>query len=89
MTSEGTETELSHRKVQMVGTFWLGPDFFSDGTVMMSDRNFFTFVFPSRPISSRNMRRSRRWVIRTAISLKRCCSRRYSMRCLDLFGLAA
>jgi hypothetical protein len=40
MTTEGTPTELSRRKVQAVGTFWLGPDFVSDGTVIMSDRNF-------------------------------------------------
>jgi putative ABC transport system permease protein len=39
--SEGTETELSRRKVTVVGTFQLGPDFFSDGNVIMSDRNFF------------------------------------------------
>ena len=41
--SEGTETELSRRKVTVVGTFQLGPDFFSDGNVIMSDRNFFKF----------------------------------------------
>src|SRR5207302_2358050 len=41
--SEGTETELSRRKVTVVGTFRLGPDFFSDGNVIMSDRNFFKF----------------------------------------------
>jgi putative ABC transport system permease protein len=43
IAGEGTETELSRRKVKVVGTFWLGPDFFSDGTVIMSDRNFFNF----------------------------------------------
>jgi putative ABC transport system permease protein len=36
----GTETELARRKIQVVGTFSLGPNFFADGTVMMSDRNF-------------------------------------------------
>ncbi len=43
IVDEGTETELSRRKVKVVGTFWIGPDFFSDGTVIMSDRNFFNF----------------------------------------------
>jgi len=43
MIIEGTETELSRRKVRVVGTFWLDPDFFSDGTFIMSDRNFFNF----------------------------------------------
>ena len=41
IASEGTETELDRRKVTVVGTFSLGPDFFSDGNVIMSDRNFF------------------------------------------------
>jgi putative ABC transport system permease protein len=36
----GTETELARRNVKVVGTFSLGPDFFSDGTVVTSDRNF-------------------------------------------------
>jgi putative ABC transport system permease protein len=36
----GTETELARRKIQVVGTFSLGPNFFADGTVIMSDRNF-------------------------------------------------
>src|SRR5207244_11370227 len=36
----GTETELARRKVQVVGTFSLGPNFFADGTVIMSRRNF-------------------------------------------------
>lgn len=36
----GTETELARRKVQVVGTFSLGPNFFADGTVIVSDRNF-------------------------------------------------
>jgi putative ABC transport system permease protein len=40
---EDTETELSRRKVTVVGTLSLGPDFFSDGNVFMSDRNFFKF----------------------------------------------
>ena len=40
---EGTETELARRHITVVGTFELGPDFFSDGNVIMSDRNFFKF----------------------------------------------
>ncbi len=36
----GTETELARRNIQVVGTFSLGPNFFADGTVIMSDRNF-------------------------------------------------
>ena len=43
LASDGTETELSRRNVKVVGTFLLGPDFFSDGTIIMSDRNFFSF----------------------------------------------
>jgi putative ABC transport system permease protein len=39
--SAGTETELGRHKVRVVGTFALGPTFFSDGTVLMSDRNLF------------------------------------------------
>jgi putative ABC transport system permease protein len=39
----GTETELAHRAVRVVATFWLGPNFFSDGDILMSGRNFFTF----------------------------------------------
>jgi putative ABC transport system permease protein len=41
--TEGTATELGRRHVTVVGTFKLGPDFFTDGNVIMSDRNFFKF----------------------------------------------
>jgi putative ABC transport system permease protein len=41
----GTQTELAHRAVTVVGTFRLGTDFFTDGNVIMSDRNFEKF-FP-------------------------------------------
>jgi putative ABC transport system permease protein len=41
--NEGTETELARRHIRVVGTFELGPNFFSDGNVIMSDRNFFKF----------------------------------------------
>lgn len=39
---EGTETELGRRRVTVVGTFPLGPDFVADGSVLTSDRNFLT-----------------------------------------------
>jgi len=37
----GTETELDRHAVKVIGTFWLGPDFFNDGNVVMSDRTYF------------------------------------------------
>jgi putative ABC transport system permease protein len=43
----GTETELAQKQVTVVGTFHLGTDFFTDGNVIMSDRNFEKF-FPDR-----------------------------------------
>ncbi len=36
----GEETELARTRVRIVGLFSLGPDFYSDGTLIMSDRNF-------------------------------------------------
>jgi putative ABC transport system permease protein len=39
---QGTDTELARRTVHVVGTFSLGPDFIEDGTVITSDRTFFT-----------------------------------------------
>jgi putative ABC transport system permease protein len=47
----GTETELGRRRVRIVGTFPLGPDFLADGTLLTSDRNFLT-VFARRPLSA-------------------------------------
>ena len=44
--NRGTETELARRHIRVVGTFELGPNFFSDGNVIMSDRNFFKFFGP-------------------------------------------
>jgi putative ABC transport system permease protein len=41
------ESELSNRRVQVVGTFALGTDFDSDGTLVMSDENLFS-LFPDR-----------------------------------------
>jgi putative ABC transport system permease protein len=43
----GTRTELARQEVTVVGTFRLGTDFFTDGNVIMSDRNFEKF-FPDR-----------------------------------------
>jgi putative ABC transport system permease protein len=40
-------SELSGRRVEVVGTFALGTDFESDGTLVMSEENFFS-VFPDR-----------------------------------------
>jgi putative ABC transport system permease protein len=39
---EGSETELARREVRVVGTFSLGPDFTTDGTVITGDRTFLT-----------------------------------------------
>jgi putative ABC transport system permease protein len=36
----GVSTELAGRKTRVVGTFRLGPDFLSDGNVIMSDRTY-------------------------------------------------
>jgi putative ABC transport system permease protein len=36
----GLETELAQRRVRVVGTFALGTDFATDGTLIMSDRSF-------------------------------------------------
>jgi putative ABC transport system permease protein len=40
-------SELSGRRVEVVGTFELGTDFEADGTLVMSEENFFS-VFPDR-----------------------------------------
>jgi putative ABC transport system permease protein len=45
----GTETELARRNVRVVGTFSLGSSFTSDGTVVMSDRNFLKLLGGSDP----------------------------------------
>lgn len=41
--AEGQSTELTYRRVRIVGTFDLGPDFTFDGTIIMSDRNFLKY----------------------------------------------
>jgi putative ABC transport system permease protein len=49
MDSGVTESELNGIKVKIVGSFALGPDFQSDGTVMMSDRTFTSLLRGSAP----------------------------------------
>jgi putative ABC transport system permease protein len=44
MDGDARETELNGRKVHIVGSFALGPDFMASGTVMMSDRSFAGFL---------------------------------------------
>jgi putative ABC transport system permease protein len=44
MDSGATEAELNGAKVKIVGSFALGPDFQSDGTVMMSEATFTTLL---------------------------------------------
>jgi putative ABC transport system permease protein len=44
MNGGATQTELNGAKVKIVGGFALGPDFQSDGTVMMSDRTFVSLL---------------------------------------------
>ena len=46
--SAGTETELSRRRIRIIGTFALGPDFTTDGTLILSDRNFLKFFASDR-----------------------------------------
>lgn len=45
---DGIVTELARRQIRMIGDFSLGPDFTTDGTVIMSDWNFRKF-FPPPP----------------------------------------
>ena len=40
MNSDARETEINGRKVEIAGNFALGPDFMSNGSVMMSARTF-------------------------------------------------
>jgi len=50
--SAGMQTELSRHRVKVIGTFRLGPSFFSDGTAIMSDRNFFKLFGVQSPNST-------------------------------------
>jgi putative ABC transport system permease protein len=45
----GMVTELSRREIRLVGAFSLGPDFTTDGTVIMSDRTFLKFFGSNAP----------------------------------------
>ena len=44
MSGDLRQGELNGRKVDVVGSFALGPDFMASGTVMMSDRSFAAFL---------------------------------------------
>lgn len=50
----GTVTELARRQIRVIGTFALGPDFTTDGTVITSDRTFLKFL-ASRPPADREL----------------------------------
>ena len=50
---DGVVTELARRQIRVVGNFSLGPDFTTDGTVIMSDWNFRRF-FPTQSASDLN-----------------------------------
>ncbi|HEY2529686.1 MAG TPA: ABC transporter permease DevC [Xanthobacteraceae bacterium] len=49
MNTAATETEINGVKVKIVGGFALGPDFVSDGTVIMSDRTFASLLRGAAP----------------------------------------
>jgi putative ABC transport system permease protein len=61
----GTETELSGRAVKVVGNFRLGTDFFTDGNLIMSDRNFLKF-FPDRTAEAPHLGKVAVGVVRLA-----------------------
>jgi putative ABC transport system permease protein len=46
VADDGVDTELARRRIHIVGNFSLGPDFTTDGTIIMSDWNFRKY-FPS------------------------------------------
>lgn len=48
----GTTAELAGRRVEVVGTFELGTDFLSDGSVIVSDQTFLK-LFPDAPVRRR------------------------------------
>jgi putative ABC transport system permease protein len=50
----GTVTELSRREIRIVGTFALGPDFTTDGTVITSDRTFLK-IFSTHNLGERQL----------------------------------
>jgi putative ABC transport system permease protein len=45
--SAGTVSELSRREIRIIGNIALGPDFTTDGTLIISDRTFLKFFAPS------------------------------------------
>jgi len=49
MDTAATETEINGAKVKIVGGFSLGPDFVSDGTVIMSNRTFASLLHSVAP----------------------------------------
>jgi len=49
MDTAANETEINGVRVKIVGGFGLGPDFISDGTVIMSDRTFSSLVHGAAP----------------------------------------
>ncbi len=55
----GGGSELSLRRVRVIGTFPLGPDFLIDGTVIMSDRTFLNTFLPSGGVTAAGSRPSK------------------------------
>jgi putative ABC transport system permease protein len=49
MNADVTQSEINGTAVKVVGSFALGPDFQSDGTVMMSERTFATLLRGAPP----------------------------------------
>lgn len=52
-TAAGAASQLAGTAVHVVGTFCLDPDFYSDGTLIMSDRTFFKIFGTFGPSESR------------------------------------
>ena len=55
MDGGATEAEINGVKVKIVGGFALGPDFVSDGTVIMSDSTFASVLRGPPAIPPRSM----------------------------------
>jgi putative ABC transport system permease protein len=49
MDTAATQTEINRVKVNIVGSFALGPDFVSDGTVIMNERTFASLLHGAAP----------------------------------------